>query len=234
MSQLLRTLVEQLSQLFYTFTLVPDPLLTVFTMIEISRLLALLVGFSLALMCSSAVIAQDDKTKDDAAGSVEQEATKTVELADGALTLEVPDKWMGVDPKFNMIEAEFSIAAEEGDEQKGRLTIMAAGGSAEANIDRWAGQFSQPDGGSVKDSMTVEETEVAGFTTHMVDLSGSYADREGGPTSPPVMRENFRMLAAVIETDQWGSYFIKFYGGAETVEANREAFHAMVKSLTVK
>ena len=164
----------------------------------------------------------------------EAEKSTDLQLADGQLMMTAPGTWNVVEPKFNMIEAEFSVPRQGDDEKDGRLTIMAAGGSVEANIQRWESQFSQPDGGSASEATTVDEMEIAGMKTHMVDISGTYADRAGGPTSPPVMRDNYRMLAAIIETDDLGTYFIKFYGGAETIDANEVAFEKFVKSLNKK
>jgi hypothetical protein len=157
--------------------------------------------------------------------------TETLELGGGVLVMEAPAEWTEVEPRFNMIDAEFSIAKQGEDEIDARLTIMAAGGSVKDNIDRWASQFSLPDGGSVRDAMKTEEIEVDGMKTHLVDVSGIYADRPGGPTDPPTMRENWRLLGAVVETDEHGTWFFKFYGGADTIKANEEAFRSFIKSL---
>ncbi len=56
-----------------------------------------------------------------------------------------------------IVEHEFAIPAAEGDKADGRFTIMAAGGSVDANIDRWYAQFSQPDGGSTKEGEGQED-----------------------------------------------------------------------------
>ncbi len=175
------------------------------------------------------VSAQDnaDESKQEVA-----EETVALELADGALQMMAPVAWKSVEPKFNMIEAEFSIPKADGDESDGRLTIMQSGGGVEGNIDRWKGQFSQPGGGPESEETAVV-VEVSGMKVHVVDLNGSYADRPGGPSSPPIIRENYRMLAAIVETENAGMYFIKFYGDANTVQANAKRFETFVKSLTV-
>lgn len=175
------------------------------------------------------VCAQDnaEETKQEVA-----EETVALELAEGTLHLQAPAAWKSVEPKFNMIEAEFSIPKAEGDESDGRLTIMPSGGGVEGNIDRWKGQFSQADG-SPASEVKVETIEVSGMKTHLVDISGTFADRPAGPASPPVMRDNYRMLAAIIETESAGMYFVKFYAAADTVEANAKRFEAFIKSLTV-
>lgn len=157
----------------------------------------------------------------------------TIELAEGKLELTVSGKWDKVKPRSRIVEYEFSVPAVEGDEKDGRVTVMGAGGSIEANIERWVGQFSQPDGGNTKDRAKVDEKKIGGQTVHSVDISGTFDDR------PPfagqgVQREKYRMLALIIETEQLGNYFVKFYGPAATIEANKEAFEEMAKSLQTK
>jgi hypothetical protein len=132
-----------------------------------------------------------------------------------------------------IIEAEFAIPAVEGDKNDGRLTIMAAGGSVEANIDRWIGQFSQPDGKSTKDQTKSEKITVDGQEVHLVDISGTYKDQRG-PLAPAQTFENYRMLAAIVSTKDAGRYFLKLYGPKKTIAANEEAFRKMVESLDAK
>ena len=75
------------------------------------------------------------------------------------------------DVTFQRVDAEVLVGK---DTEDGRLTIMGAGGSIEANIDRWYGQFKQPDGSSTKDKAKVSKSKVAGQTVHMVDISGTF------------------------------------------------------------
>lgn len=155
-----------------------------------------------------------------------------IKLAEGAMNMKAPKAWSKVEPKSSMLELEFSIAAKEETEDKpGRLTIMRAGGGVEANIARWKGQFSQPDGSSTDDHCKVEEIEVSGMPAHIVDIKGTYADRPR-MTAPPTMRENYRMLAAIVESDK-GMYFVKFYGPSATVDANAKYFNEFIKSITM-
>ena len=74
------------------------------------------------------------------------------------------------------------------------MTVMGAGGSLEANIDRWYQQFSQPDGSNTKERAKIEKREIAGQEVTVVDLSGTYMDR-AGPMAPAIERPDYRMLA---------------------------------------
>jgi hypothetical protein len=179
-------------------------------------------GWSLCVLCVATLLSPAQGAE-----------TEAVEIADGALSIEVGEAWKKVQPRVRIIELEYSIPAVEGDAQPGRLTVMAAGGSVEANITRWQGQFTQPDGGSTKERTKTEEKTIAGQTVHLVDISGNYKDQRG-PFAPAVQREGYRMLAAIVVTDKFGNYFIKAYGPKATMSKNEAAFKAMIDSLKVK
>ena len=161
-----------------------------------------------------------------------------VTVADGALTLKAPATWESVKPRFNMIEAEIKIAKSEGeaeDERDGRLTVMGAMGSVEANINRWYGQYSQPDGGDTADAATVTQSKVNGLDVTWVDIKGTLLDRPGGPMAggKVIERENYRTLAAIVQTGEFGQYFIKLYGPGKTIADQEEAFKSFVESVTI-
>jgi hypothetical protein len=150
-----------------------------------------------------------------------------ISVSEGNITLRAPAGWVKQAPRVRIVDAEFSIPAVEGDENEGRCTVMGAGGSVQANIDRWVGQFSKTSRNQV------EKKEIAGQEVHLVDLAGTYKDQRG-PFAPAVSREGYRMLGAIIATKQRGQYFVKFYGPEATVAANEKAFLEMVDSLKVK
>ena len=106
----------------------------------------------------------------------EKPAETAFTIGEGKLALKAPAGWKKVQPKSRIIEAEFEIPAVDGDEMAGRLTAMGAGGSVEANIDRWVAQFT---GDDVKPK--VEKKTVGGSEVHVVDLTGTYKDTPGGP-----------------------------------------------------
>ena len=160
------------------------------------------------------------------------EATRVFTIADGAFTLEAPEGWKRVQPKSGMVETEFAIPPTKGD-TPGRLTVMGAGGSIEANIERWYGQFAQPDGSATKDRSTTKKFKVAGCDVTMVDIPGTFKDMPGGPFAGGgvVERPDWRMLAAIVETPDRGNYFLKFTGPAETVAGQADGFRTMVEGL---
>ena len=166
--------------------------------------------------------------------------TKTIELAGGKLVMEIPKEWKKEQPKSRIVEFEFSAPAESAEEKKpedrARITIMASGGGVEANLDRWYGQFEQPDGKATKDVAKVEEFEAAGQKIHYVDIKGTFKDTMGaGPFSgrPPVMRKDHRMLGAIIETSA-GDYYLKITGPTEVLDELDKSFRDSLKGLKAK
>jgi len=160
----------------------------------------------------------------------------TIRLGEGKLELQAPEKWEKKEPRTRIVEHEFAVAGKKGQEA-GRVTVMAAGGSIEQNIDRWIGQFKQPDGKNSKDKAKIEKKKIAGIEVHLVDVAGTYKDMPAGPFAggKATDRENYRMLAAIVPGGRdIGNYFIKFYGPADVVKDNEKAFYKMIDSLQMK
>ncbi len=142
----------------------------------------------------------------------------------GPYALSPPENWQRKSSRSSMIMAEFSLPKAEGDPADGRLTISQAGGSIEANIDRWRGQF-QPE----PEKEDVRELDANGKQITVVDFSGDYMDSRG-PMFPAEKQTGYRMLAAIIpDGDQ--SYFIKAYGPRKTMEKHADEFQDFVQSL---
>jgi gluconolactonase len=167
------------------------------------------------------------------AATAQEKPGKTFTIGDGKLTLTAPANWTEKKPAINFIEAEYSIPPVQGDENPGRLTAMGAGGSVEDNVKRWADQFAG-EGGAAKPK--VDKLTVSGAEIQLVDLAGTYKDSPGGPFAggKTVMRNNYRMLGAIIQTKDKGNYFLKLYGPKATIDENEKGFQEMVKSLKVK
>jgi hypothetical protein len=149
------------------------------------------------------------------------------EVEAAAIRLTAPEGWVRNQPRSGFVLAEFSLPKGEGDEKDGRLTVSVAGGSIEANIDRWRGQF-----GSGPENDSTEEVDVNGLTVTIVDFSGTF-NEQAGPFAPGVAREGYRMLAAIIPVGGQ-LHFIKAYGPEKTMARHAEAFHDFVKTTQTK
>ncbi len=148
-----------------------------------------------------------------------------VEMA--AIRLTAPDTWIRQQPRNQFVTTEFSLPRTEGDANDGRLTISVAGGSIDANLERWRGQF---EGDLTRE--VAEDLEIAGVTVKLLDCSGTYNDQPG-PFAPGVPREEYRMMGAVIPV---GSqlHFVKAYGPEKTMAQYEPSFRAFLQSLEVK
>lgn len=175
------------------------------------------------------------KAKSDKSDDEKEVEPIVVEVRDGNIRFNASGTWKKVKPRSRIVEFEIKVPKVEGDEKDGRLTIMGAGGSIQANIERWHGQFSQPDGGDTSEKTKVKKDKVNGQDVTMVDITGTFLDKPGGPFAggKTIERKNYRMLAAIIETEQDGNYFVKLYGPKKTIDKNEKKFVAMIKSVNV-
>lgn len=174
------------------------------------------IGFVLAVLLVAARAAADDHA-----------------VALGDYQVQVSQDWERREPASRILSAEFATPPAEGDETAGRFTVSSAGGGVEANLDRWIGQFSQPDGKPTRERAKTEKKTVAGQEVHLLDVSGTYKDQPRGPMGPVVDREDYRMLAAIVVTDG-GQFFLKLYGPRRTIAAQEQAFRRMIDSLAAR
>jgi len=120
---------------------------------------------------------------------------------DGSRSPLPEEGWKNVPPKSGIVETEFEIPGA-GAHDAGRMAVIVdAAGSLQADVDRWIGQFAQPDGSATKDKTTTKASKLAGCTVTIVDIPGTYRDMPGGPFAggKTVERPDYRMLAAIID-----------------------------------
>ena len=146
-------------------------------------------------------------------GAADAETTATREVKAGPLTLNVPESWKQEPPSNRLRLAQFAIPAAEGDEEGAELVLSGPfGGSAQANIQRWIGQF-DAEGRQLK--MTQGETEQGKYI--LVDLTGTYNKSIG----PPIRRQTKAMpgsrMLAVMLMSKGGNFFFKLAGPEKTV-----------------
>ena len=75
-------------------------------------------------------------------------------LTGAALKFDAPQGWVAKAPGSSMRVAEFTLPKVAGDAEDAALAIFffgGQGGSVQANLDRWIGQMTQPDGRPSKD-----------------------------------------------------------------------------------
>jgi len=146
-------------------------------------------------------------------------------------TMTVPAEFSPTQARSRIIEHEYAVQKGEGeDAPTARLTMMAAGGGVEANLQRWKGQFSGED----KKVADTETFDAGPFKVHVLQVSGQYAETMGGGPffgGKKVMRDDYAMLGAIMVHPKGGSYFVKMIGPEAVVKPSKEAFMEMLKSV---
>ena len=107
------------------------------------------------------------------------------------------------------------------------------GGSVEANVSRWIGQFTQADGSSAAASAETRTKEVDGQTVTVVEVAGNYTASMGPMAPPGPPKPNFRLLAAILETTA-GPWFFKLTGPDQTVLKWKQSFDEFTDTLRVR
>jgi len=158
----------------------------------------------------------------EAAGQLLDDAGGDVTVNTIALT--PPAVWQRKQPNSSIIAAEFSLPRAEGDDADGRLTVSSAGGSIEANIDRWKAQFNP-----LSDEKPLETADIGGMNVTIVDLSGDFNDARG-PFAPPVPRSGYRMIGGIV-ADGNTLYFIKATGPQKTMAAHTDEIDEFIRSV---
>jgi hypothetical protein len=128
----------------------------------------------------------------------------------------------------SMRAASYPVAAAPGDHEGGECVVyffgQGQGGSVQANVDRWEGQFKT----SGKPSPAkVAKTTIHGLPVTTIDVSGDYSGMSG-PTALPTV-QGYQLLGAIIE-GPGGNIFIKFTGPVKTMAANHQKFQQLLSS----
>ena len=152
-----------------------------------------------------------------------------------ALRFIVPAGWVEEERSSSMRVAQYKLPRNGGDTEDASLVLYyfgkGQGGTAAANVERWASQMQQSDGTKAK--ITEETFTVNGLKVTTVDGAGSYVAETAPGSGEFLNKPGFRLRAAVIETPN-GSYYVKLVGPEKTVTHWNEAFVAYLKSFEFK
>jgi hypothetical protein len=154
-------------------------------------------------------------------------------LPAATLRFDAPDGWVSHPASSSMRVAEFALPRVAGDAEDASLVVYffgGQGGSVQANLDRWVGQMSQPDGRSSASVATTSTLSPHGLKVTLVDVTGTYVAETSPGSSDHFDKPGFRLEAAVVETSG-GPYFIKLVGPAATVGRWNDAFRTFLASL---
>lgn len=134
-------------------------------------------------------------------------------------------------PKSPMRAAEYGLPGDD----KLELAVFYfgpdQGGTVDANVTRWLGQITQPDGSDTAAKAKRGTRDVGGVSVSTLEVSGTYG---GGMMMPgaaqPEPMTDATMLAAIANGPS-GPLFFKMVGPKTAVEHSRAAFDQMIGSL---
>jgi len=154
----------------------------------------------------------------------------------GTLKYTAPAGWVPKAPSSTMRLAEWTLPKAASDTEDGLVTIYFfganMGGNAQANIDRWIGQFSQPDGKASRDvAKTSVGLSTSGLKISSVDVSGTYVAEVTPGSAEHFNKPGWRQIAALVETPG-GPHFVKVIGPAATLAKWEASVTAFVKSIS--
>ncbi|MBH31249.1 MAG: hypothetical protein CMG71_04565 [Candidatus Marinimicrobia bacterium] len=148
----------------------------------------------------------------------------------GGLLAVVDPNWIRETPSSSMRLAQFRLPSQDEEAEDAELAVFSGiGGSVQENLDRWFGQFKQPDGSDSKSKARVQTFNVGGMNTTIADLTGTFTGG-GMPMSQPVEKPEFRLLAAIVEGTA-EPYYFKLVGPRITVEHWAETFGRFIGTL---
>ncbi|WP_437496826.1 hypothetical protein [Sorangium sp. So ce1099] len=152
------------------------------------------------------------------------------QAAGAELAWDAPASFESAPNPNSMRKATYKIKRAAGDAEDAELSVSQAGGSVEANITRWVGQFSEKSDDAPKRS----ELKVNDIKITVVEVKGTFAGSgmPGMPAASP--KPNQALLGAIAETPSGELWFFKMTGPEKTVTAARADFDKFLNSLRVK
>ncbi len=151
----------------------------------------------------------------------------------GGISAVAPEGWSRRAPASSMRVAEYHLGAGGRD---GALVVAVfyfgpnQGGSVEANIERWYGQFVQTDGSASSDRARRWERHVGEMKVTLVDISGTFSGGMGPITASTEAKPGHRMLGAIAESAV-GPFFFKLTGPEEVVARWEASFEQFIGSI---
>jgi len=138
-----------------------------------------------------------------------------------------PANWEWVESTSQMRKAELKVV-DAATKAKAEVVFYHFGpgsaGGAQANVDRWLGQFEEP---REKINAKTEEVAVGKHTVTYVSAQGTY--KSGMPGGPQTPMPNYALLGAIIAAEQ-GSVFVKMTGPKDLTKSVTADFRKMIES----
>jgi hypothetical protein len=148
--------------------------------------------------------------------------TELPAAGESSLAWTAPARWQAVPNASSMRLATYRVPRADGDAADPELSITQAGGSAEANADRWLGQFDA----EARKGAHRSTRKVGAFEVLVVDVRGTFSGGMGSSGPQP----GWALLGAIVQTPGM-PHFFKLTGPAKSVLMARADFDALIASV---
>jgi len=143
-----------------------------------------------------------------------------------AMTWKAPARWQSVPNPSTMRLATFKVPRAAGDAEDAEVAISQAGGSVDANVQRWIGQFGPEAAKTAKRSTR----DVRGLKVSLVEVEGTFS---GGMAKDGKEATGWAMIGAIVET-RGMPHFVKMTGPAKSVKAAKAELDEFLASVAEK
>ncbi len=133
-------------------------------------------------------------------------------------TWSAPADWVEMPPASSMRLAQWQLpgSAEYGPAECALFSFPGGGGTVDANIARWLGQFEQPDGVPSAERAERMTMTVQGVPTTLLQVTGVFLAQDPPMTGPIDPRPDHALFAAIFETEG-APHFVKCTGPRQTI-----------------
>ncbi len=153
------------------------------------------------------------------------------------VTFTPPSAWKDFGPG-GMRAASYAYGPVKGDADSATVAVFyfgqGGGGAVAANMERWVGQMTRPDGESAAPDARSADGTAGGLPMHHVEVAGTY---NGAAMGGGMMmggggqgRPGYYMSAVVLEAPE-GNLFFKLTGPEKTAREMNAQFLAMVQAV---
>ena len=152
------------------------------------------------------------------------------QLSVGGMQFKVPSEWKQVDPENSMRFAEFQFGS--GSDTIELVVFFFApgqGGTQEANIARWASQFTDDKGQAIQPAF--RRTVVNNMMVSRIELLGNYSRGAGVGVNAATLKKNQALYAAIVTTPMQGNLTFHFFGPRATVKKHEKKLDTVLKSM---
>ena len=130
-----------------------------------------------------------------------------------------------------MRAATYKILPASGDHEGAECVVYffgaGQGGSVQAKVERWNGQFTGYNGRPA--TAQIQKRTVHGLPVTAIDVTGQYSGMGGPMATTKAVKAGYRLLGAIIE-NLGGNVFLKFTGPEKVITTNQQKFEQMLES----